>query len=158
MSGISSPRPNTVLHDTTNILKGKIAIITGAAQGMGAEHARGFVYEGGQVVLTDVQDEKGQELADSLGRPSCQDTGIPQFFARVGSNWPYMDIIEDALIDAVKEATAKAPLRPNAVEVFDEKNTGNNVGTHSPWIDWEIVKDSDELELYFYMACKCISV
>ena len=96
--------------------------------------------------------KKNMELADSLKRPSCQDTGIPQFFARVGSKWPYMDIVEDALIDAVREATAKAPLRPNAVEVFDEKNTGNNIGTHSPWIDWEIVKDSDQLELYFYMA------
>ena len=96
--------------------------------------------------------EKNMQLADFLKRPSCQDTGIPQFFVRVGSKWPYMDIIEDALIDAVKEATAKAPLRPNAVEVFDEKNTGNNIGTHSPWIDWEIVKDNDELELYFYMA------
>ena len=80
--------------------------------------------------------KKNMELADSLKRPSCQDTGIPQFFARVGANWPYMDIVEDALVDAVKEATAKAPLRPNAVEVFDEKNTGNNIGTHSPWIDW----------------------
>ena len=96
--------------------------------------------------------EKNMQLADSLKRPSCQDTGIPQFFARVGSKWPYMDIIEDALIDAVKNATSNAPLRPNAVEVFEEKNTGNNIGTHSPWIDWEIVKDSDELELYFYMA------
>ena len=45
--------------------------------------------------------EKNMQLADSLKRPSCQDTGIPQFFARVGSNWPYMNIIEDALIDAV---------------------------------------------------------
>ena len=95
---------------------------------------------------------ENMRLASESGRPSCQDTGIPQFFARVGSKWPYMDIVEDALIDAVKDATAKAPLRPNAVEVFDEKNTGNNIGTHSPWIDWEIVKDSDQLELYFYMA------
>ena len=54
--------------------------------------------------------KKNMELADSLKRPSCQDTGIPQFFARVGSTWPYMDIVEDALVDAVREATAKAPL------------------------------------------------
>ncbi len=64
---ITAQRPKTVLYDRTNILKGKVAIITGAAQGMGAEHARGFVFEGGKVVLTDVQDEKGQELADTLG-------------------------------------------------------------------------------------------
>lgn len=56
-----------VLHNPTNILDGKVAIITGAAQGMGAMHARGFVMEGAKVVLTDVQDEKGQALADELG-------------------------------------------------------------------------------------------
>ena len=32
--------------------------------------------------------EKNMQLADSLKRPSCQDTGIPQFFARSGSKWP----------------------------------------------------------------------
>lgn len=48
-------------------LQGKIAIITGAAQGMGAEHARIFVAEGAQVVLTDVQEEGGRALAAELG-------------------------------------------------------------------------------------------
>lgn len=35
-------------------LEGKIAIITGAAQGMGAAHARRFIKEGAKVVLTDL--------------------------------------------------------------------------------------------------------
>lgn len=48
-------------------LDGKIAIITGAAQGMGAAHARKFIEEGAKVVLTDLNDEKGQELATELG-------------------------------------------------------------------------------------------
>ena len=96
--------------------------------------------------------KKNMEMADKLGRPSCQDTGIPQFFARVGTKFPYLNEIEPALIDAVKKATVRAPLRHNAVEVFDEYNTGNNVGHKVPWIDWELVKDSDQLELYFYMA------
>ncbi len=55
------------LHDPTGILNNEVAIITGAAQGMGAMHAKGFVAEGAKVVLTDVQDEKGQALADELG-------------------------------------------------------------------------------------------
>ena len=96
--------------------------------------------------------EENMKMADSLGRPSCQDTGIPQFFARVGTAFPYINEIEAALIEAVKKATVRAPLRHNAVEVFDEYNTGNNIGHHIPWIDWELVPDSDELELYFYMA------
>ena len=51
----------------TNRLHGKIAIITGAAQGMGAEHARVFVAEGARVVLTDLQEPAGQALAAELG-------------------------------------------------------------------------------------------
>ena len=49
------------------ILDGRVAIITGAAQGIGAETARLFVKEGACVVLTDVQDAKGKEVAQSLG-------------------------------------------------------------------------------------------
>ncbi|WP_059173333.1 glucose 1-dehydrogenase [Bacillus sp. FJAT-27445] len=48
-------------------LNGKVAIITGAAQGMGASHARKFVEEGAKVVLTDLNQEGGQALADELG-------------------------------------------------------------------------------------------
>ena len=50
-----------------NRLKGKVAIVTGAAQGMGAAHARAFLKEGAKVVLTDLNDEKGQSLAAELG-------------------------------------------------------------------------------------------
>lgn len=48
-------------------LAGKIAIITGAAQGMGEAHARRFVREGARVVLTDVNEEGGRALAAELG-------------------------------------------------------------------------------------------
>jgi len=48
-------------------LSGRIAIITGAAQGMGSEHARVFVAEGARVVLTDLQEEAGRALAAELG-------------------------------------------------------------------------------------------
>lgn len=48
-------------------LEGKIAIITGAAQGMGAAHAKKFIEEGAKVVLTDLNEEKGQAFAAELG-------------------------------------------------------------------------------------------
>lgn len=48
-------------------LEGKVAIITGAAQGMGAAHARLFVENGAKVVLTDLNEEKGHALAKELG-------------------------------------------------------------------------------------------
>jgi 3alpha(or 20beta)-hydroxysteroid dehydrogenase len=48
-------------------LEGKVAIITGAAQGMGAAHARRFVAEGASVVITDINREAGEALAAELG-------------------------------------------------------------------------------------------
>lgn len=48
-------------------LEGKTAIITGAAQGMGAAHAKKFIEEGAKVVLTDLNEEKGQAFAAELG-------------------------------------------------------------------------------------------
>lgn len=48
-------------------LSGKVAIITGAAQGMGEAHAKAFVEHGAKVILTDLNAAAGQALADSLG-------------------------------------------------------------------------------------------
>lgn len=45
----------------------KIACITGAAQGLGAAIARRFATEGATVLLTDVADDRGRQLADELG-------------------------------------------------------------------------------------------
>jgi 3alpha(or 20beta)-hydroxysteroid dehydrogenase len=48
-------------------LEGKIAIVTGAAQGMGAAHASKLVDAGASVLLADIIDDAGQRQADSLG-------------------------------------------------------------------------------------------
>lgn len=48
-------------------LDGKVAIITGAAQGMGEATARLFASEGAKVVVADVNTEKGEAVAADLG-------------------------------------------------------------------------------------------
>ena len=48
-------------------LQGKVALITGSAQGMGVATARRFVEEGARVVLSDVEDALGEAEARSLG-------------------------------------------------------------------------------------------
>ena len=48
-------------------LDGKVAIITGAAQGMGAVEARRFAEEGARVVLSDLQEEAGRQVAKEIG-------------------------------------------------------------------------------------------
>lgn len=48
-------------------LSGKVALITGAARGQGAAAARRFVDEGARVVVTDVTDGEGKDVAAALG-------------------------------------------------------------------------------------------
>ncbi|MEI4771928.1 glucose 1-dehydrogenase [Psychrobacillus sp. FJAT-51614] len=48
-------------------LESEVAIITGAAKGMGASHAKRFIAEGAKVVITDVLTTEGEALAAELG-------------------------------------------------------------------------------------------
>ena len=47
-------------------LAGKIAIITGAARGMGEASARLFARHGARVVLVDKRDDLGRAVAESI--------------------------------------------------------------------------------------------
>jgi len=51
-------------------LEGKVAVITGAASGIGAATAKTYVDHGARVVLGDIQDEAGESMAAALGGAS----------------------------------------------------------------------------------------
>lgn len=95
---------------------------------------------------------QNQEAADKLDRPSCQDTGVIQYFLQAGASFPLLGELEDILRNATLGATREGPLRHNAVETFVEKNTGTNTGTNIPWLDWEIVPGDDSVTIDVYMA------
>ena len=96
--------------------------------------------------------KRNQDLAVKLNRPSCQDTGVLQFWVKCGTKFPLIDDLEALLKEAVVRATVDAPLRHNSVETFDEYNTGKNVGKGTPTVFWDIVPNSDKCEIYAYMA------
>lgn len=74
-------------------LKDKVAVVTGAARGMGAATARLFVAEGARVVMGDVLDAEGQALAAELG---------------ANARYVHHDVSDEASWQALIAATRKA--------------------------------------------------
>ncbi|MCK4320496.1 fumarate hydratase, partial [Candidatus Bathyarchaeota archaeon] len=72
------------------------------------------------------------ELAEKTRTPMCQDTGVIIFYLKAGAQVKGLDKIEEALRNATKRATKEVPLRPNAVNPFTRKNTGDNTGRFIP--------------------------
>lgn len=65
-------------------LNGKIAIVTGASSGIGAATAKRFARDGATVVLTDIQAEAGNALAQELGATFLeQDVSDPDRWSAV---------------------------------------------------------------------------
>lgn len=86
------------------------------------------------------------ELAEKLKKPVCQDTGVILYYVTVGVDFPGLKILNKVLVDAVKTATKKVPLRPNTVDPFTGKNPGDNTGRYMPYVHTEIV-EGDKLEI-----------
>lgn len=73
-------------------LKDKVAIVTGAASGFGAEIARQYVLEGAKVVVADINETGAKAVADSLGANAIAVT---------------CDVTQRAAIDALVAKTVK---------------------------------------------------
>jgi NAD(P)-dependent dehydrogenase (short-subunit alcohol dehydrogenase family) len=72
-------------------LAGKTALITGAARGIGLGIARAFVAEGARVLLTDIDDARGEAEADSLGEAA----GYRRLDVREEGDW--QRVMDEAL-------------------------------------------------------------
>jgi len=86
------------------------------------------------------------ELAEKMRTPMCQDTGVIIFYVKAGGQAKGLDKIGGALLSATRRATKEVPLRPNAVDPFTQKNTGDNTGRFIPFIHWEIAP-GDSIEI-----------
>ena len=84
---------------------------------------------------------KNFELASNTNTPICQDTGTTIFYITVGEKFPILSRLSQILKRATKRASEIIPLRPNAVNPFTNKNSGDNVGKYVPFINWEIASD-----------------
>jgi fumarate hydratase subunit alpha len=80
------------------------------------------------------------ELAKKMRAPICQDTGIPIFFVKLGSELELNFDLSRALANAVREAAQKIPLRANVVDPLSRANTRTNVGQGQPIVHIELVR------------------
>jgi fumarate hydratase class I len=85
------------------------------------------------------------EMAREGSAPICQDTGTPVAWVKypVGVS---TRLLENALQEAVRKATAESYLRPNAVETVSGKNTGDGAGRAIPFIHFD-EWDEDDVEV-----------
>ncbi len=86
------------------------------------------------------------EFAEKLSTPICQDTGTIIFYVKAGAQAKGLEKVEAALRKATQRATREVPIRPNAVDPFTRKNSGDNTGRFIPYINWEIT-DGDSIEI-----------
>jgi fumarate hydratase subunit alpha len=77
------------------------------------------------------------EMAKRKRCPMCQDTGILTFFVTVGTDFPAIGRLKQAIEHAVVRATLEIPLRPNTVDPMTSTNHGDNLGSYLPHILWD---------------------
>jgi 3alpha(or 20beta)-hydroxysteroid dehydrogenase len=89
-------------------LNGVVALVTGAARGMGAEHVRGLVRAGARVVATDVLDDDGAALQAAIAAAPQEGNGT--------MTYRHLDVTDAAGWQAVVDET-EATLGPIGVLV-----------------------------------------
>ncbi len=107
----------------TGRLAGKSAVITGAASGIGEGTARRFIEEGAQVVIADLQQEKGTALAEELGENAryifCDVTVEDDIAAAVDLAVAEFGKL-DCMVNNAGIVGAVGPIKDTSIEAWDK--------------------------------------
>ncbi|ORI15449.1 glucose 1-dehydrogenase [Rhodococcus sp. 1168] len=108
-----------------NRLEGRVALVTGAARGMGLAHCKALIAEGAKVVLGDILDEEGASAASELGD---------------AAHYVRLDVTsEDSWAEAVAATTEK--FGPVTVLVNNAGIVGGNLITAYETSEWQRILD-----------------
>ena len=114
-------------------LSGKVALISGAARGMGESEARLFAREGAQVVLGDILEDQGRAAVESIAQQGGTATFIPLDVTRERDWQRAVETVEQAygrLDILVNNAgiVRMAPLDETSLEAWNEVIDVNQTG------------------------------
>ncbi|OUS08834.1 hypothetical protein A9Q90_04360 [Gammaproteobacteria bacterium 54_18_T64] len=103
-------------------LDGKVAVITGGASGIGEESVRVFIREGAKVVIADMQEERGQALANEFKGSAVfiktdvsQEAQVKAAVDKAVSEWGRLD----CMFNNAGFGGAIGPLEDTPVEDYD---------------------------------------
>jgi tartrate/fumarate subfamily iron-sulfur-dependent hydro-lyase alpha chain len=77
----------------------------------------------------------------------CQDTGVPLFEIKIGSEFPLDFDIKSLLTKAVSKASISVPLRQNIVDPLTHENSKNNIGHGIPYFYFDYLYGADYIEI-----------
>lgn len=109
-------------------LEGKIALITGGAQGQGATEAKLFASEGAKVVITDILSERGNEIESEI-----KESGGEVLFIRMDVT---KEIDWERSIETINEKFGPINILVNNAAVF-----GRDPIEHTTVSDWDRMMD-----------------
>ncbi|HXZ85557.1 MAG TPA: SDR family NAD(P)-dependent oxidoreductase [Myxococcota bacterium] len=120
-----------------NRLQGKVALITGAARGLGLAIARRFVEEGASVILNDVDESAADKAASPLGglgigADVSDSAAVRRMFATVAKRFGRLDIlVNNAGISGVEnDPELRAKFRDKQLQQAAELAAGGPIRTH----------------------------
>lgn len=112
-------------------LIGKTCLVTGAARGIGEAIARAFHREGGHLIITDIDESAGQELAEELGGQFFRlDVSEEADWADLARNVPQLDImVNNAGITGFEHGPAAHDPEHATLESWRSVHAVNSDGT-----------------------------
>lgn len=114
-------------------------VVAALRNGRAGEDAGSLAQQALDTILENV------ELARQKVAPICQDTGTPVAWVRYPTGTSTR-LLQEAMEEAVRAATARSYLRPNAVNTLTGKNTGDGAGRAIPFLHFE-EWDEQEVEV-----------
>lgn len=87
------------------------------------------------------------EVAQNTGGVICQDTGISSYKVKLGLNADIDGDIAKGLSMGTAQASKKLPTIPHSVHPITKKNTGDGTGPLTPIIHWDVMPDTDYVEI-----------